>query len=293
MIKNILITGAEGQLGSEIQALVMNQKALRLLAGGQYHFTDQSTLDITDAEAVYTYMQQYKIDYCINCAAYTAVDKAEEQEELAQLVNVEGPRNLAKAAAVLGAKLVHISTDYVYAGTAASGPIRETAVTDPQGVYGRTKLAGEQAVLAELPDALIIRTAWVYSSFGHNFVKTMLRLGQERPTLSVVADQIGSPTFAGDLAEAILRILGQEEAPSGLYHYSNEGVASWYDFAQAIFDLAKIDCALQPIDTKDYPTPAKRPAFSLLHKGKIKNDFALAIPHWRESLACMLKTLRY
>lgn len=292
MIKNILITGAEGQLGSEIQALVMNQKALRLLAGGQYHFTDQSTLDITDAEAVYTYMQQYKIDYCINCAAYTAVDKAEEQEELAQLVNVDGPRNLAKAAAALGAKLVHISTDYVYSGT-ASGPIRETAVTDPQGVYGRTKLAGEQAVLAELPDALIIRTAWVYSSFGHNFVKTMLRLGQERPSLSVVADQIGSPTFAGDLAEAILRILGQEESPSGLYHYSNEGVASWYDFAQAIFELAQIDCALQPIDTKDYPTPAKRPAFSLLHKGKIKNDFALAIPHWRESLARMLKTLRY
>ncbi|WCL82114.1 dTDP-4-dehydrorhamnose reductase [Saprospira sp. CCB-QB6] len=292
MIKNILITGAEGQLGSEIQALVMNQKALRLLAGGQYHFTDQSTLDITDAEAVSRYMQQYKIDYCINCAAYTAVDKAEEQEELAQLVNVEGPRNLAKAAAAVGAKLVHISTDYVYAGT-ASGPIRETAATDPQGVYGRTKLAGEQAVLAEQPDALIIRTAWVYSSIGHNFVKTMLRLGQERPSLSVVADQIGSPTFAGDLAEAILRILGQEESPSGLYHYSNEGVASWYDFAHAIFDLAKIDCALQPIDTKDYPTPAKRPAFSLLHKGKIKNDFGLQIPHWRESLARMLKTLRY
>jgi dTDP-4-dehydrorhamnose reductase len=288
----ILVTGSNGQLGSELQALAQNN----YLTGAQFLFTDAAQLDICDAEAVYAFFREYPIAWCINCAAYTAVDKAESDIDNAINVNVTGAQNLAKACDRFLAKYIHISTDYVY-HNAQNTPYVETDETNPQSVYGLTKLQGEIKAMEACFNTLVIRTSWVYSSYGNNFVKTMLRLGAERSQLTVIFDQIGSPTYAGDLAKAILDMLLKIEANQvedwrGIYHYSNEGVCSWYDFAKAIFSLANIDCQVSPIETKDYPTPAKRPHFSLLNKAKVKANFNLAIPHWQESLEKCLEKLK-
>ncbi|MFK7799888.1 MAG: dTDP-4-dehydrorhamnose reductase [Aureispira sp.] len=286
---HILVTGAQGQVGNELQVLAKNYPAT------QWLFTDYTELDITNKAAVQNFFEQHQFDYCINCAAYTAVDKAEQDSDKATAVNVEGVKNLALASKITHTRLLHLSTDYVYHNT-QNTPFKEEDVTSPQSVYGKTKLSGELEALAIQEEMITVRTSWVYSSFGNNFVKTMLRLGTEREQLSVIFDQIGSPTYARDLAQALLDIIihkanHKEEAFGGVYHYSNEGVCSWYDFAHAIFEHKEIACQLLPIETKDYPTPAQRPPFSLLNKAKIKADFDLAIPHWRESLYRCLELL--
>ena len=284
----ILITGAYGQLGNELNVL-SNQ-----YPEWQFLFTDADTLDITDENAVELFFQTHLPGVVINCAAYTAVDKAETDTETAWKINALAPGILARAAKKTDSKLIHISTDYVFDGTACQ-PLTETVDVNSTGVYGKTKLEGEQNCRSENPETLIIRTSWLYSSFGNNFVKTMLRIGKEKVRLNVVFDQIGTPTFAADLASAILSIIKKsEEKPEkfvpGIYHYSNEGVASWYDFAQAIFEIANINCQISPVRTVDFPTPARRPAFSVLDKSKIKNTFGIKIPYWRESLiTCMEK----
>ena len=294
----ILITGANGQVGQCFQQLASQYPDF------QFVFAGSSDLDITskrDVEAFFRKkaaarsgvdgsLQDDKIAYVINCAAYTAVDKAESEPARARKVNVTGAKNLAEACAARGVPLIHLSTDYVY-HSRQNTPFREGDPESPKGVYARTKLAGDRAALRANPLTMVIRTSWVYSAVGQNFLKTMLRLGAERPALNVVADQIGSPTYAPDLAAAILAIIGKvkrgevaSSSISGIWHYSNEGVASWYDFAQAIFDLRNLPCQLRPIETRDYPTPAQRPPFSVLNKAKIKTAFGMEIPHWRESL---------
>ncbi len=266
----LLVTGAKGQLGTELRKRL--PEAL---------YIDIEELDITDEEAVRAFVQQHAVDTIINCAAYTAVDRAEDEPELCALVNTQGPANLAKSAA----RMIHVSTDYVFDGHAYR-PYRPEDPTSPLSEYGRSKLAGEQAVLQHAPTAIVIRTAWLYSAHGQNFVKTMMRLGAERPALSVVADQVGTPTHAGDLAEAIVTLLPQiQQGQKSVYHYTNEGVASWYDFAHAIMEMAALPCKVAPIATEDYPTKAVRPCYSVLDKKKIKDDFAIEIPHWRTSLA--------
>lgn len=282
---SLLVTGAKGQVGSELQALAAQQ-----YAGWRFLFTDRDTLDICDAAAIAEAFGRFRPDYVLNCAAYTAVDKAESEPEQAQLINAEAPRLLAQACAQQGAKLMQLSTDYVYHG-AQNTAFREEDPVNPQSVYAQSKLDGERAAAAACPDTLILRTSWVYSAYGHNFVKTMLRLGRERDSLRVVADQIGAPTYARDLATAMLEIVRKTQegaAPEGafgqIYHYSNEGVLSWYDFAWAIFDLCGIKCALHPIESSEYPSPAKRPPFSLMNKAKIRDTYDLQIPYWREAL---------
>lgn len=283
---NILITGAYGQLGSEIKQLIGNYPKWNFL------FTDVDSLDITDEVAVQQYFSENKIDAVVNCAAYTAVDKAETDQETAHKINAVAPAILAKNAAAVGAKMIHVSTDYVFAGD-ASVPYKESDEVDPQGVYGRTKLEGEKNVMSEYPDAVIIRTSWLYSSFGNNFVKTMLRLGTERDELKVVFDQVGSPTHAADLAAVILAILNKPEIKApGIYHFSNEGVASWFDFALAIIQLSEIKCNVKPVESHEFPSPTKRPHFSVLNKSKIKNTFGIEIPYWRDSLQVCLKRLK-
>lgn len=282
---HILVTGANGQLGKAIAALVPQHQAWTVT------FTDRKELDITNSAAIQAFFEKHEFDYCINCAAYTAVDKAESDAAMADLVNHQAVANLAKACAQQQVRLVQVSTDYVYHNQ-QNTPFKETDATNPKSVYGKTKLAGEQAALALHPETLVIRTAWVYATTGHNFVKTMLRLGKEREQLSVVFDQIGSPTYALDLAKAILHII--QQAPNdfgGIYHYSNEGICSWYDFATAIFELADLDCQCFPIESSQYPTPAQRPHFSALNKAKIKTEFGLEIPHWRTSLIACLRVL--
>jgi dTDP-4-dehydrorhamnose reductase len=263
-------------------------------------FAGREDLDLQHRKSVRDYLKALKsknLAWVINCAAYTAVDKAESEPDKAKEINVLGPKYLAETCAELGIPLIHFSTDYVYHNR-QNTPFQETDPVSPKGVYARTKLAGERAVLRAQPLSMVIRTSWVYSAFGQNFVKTMLRLGGERDSLSVVADQIGSPTYAPDLAEAVLEIIRQvesglisKEAIAGIWHFSNEGEASWYDFASAIFELKDITCKLRPIATKDYPTPAQRPPFSVLDKSKIKAVFGLEIPHWRESLRKCLAAL--
>ena len=281
----ILVTGAYGQLGSEIGQLTEKYPDWNFL------FTDVDSLDITDEDAVSAYFSENKPDVVINCAAYTAVDKAETDQETAFRINAIAPGILARNSAKDGAKFIHISTDYVFSGD-ASIPYSETDEVDPQGVYGRTKLAGEDNVKRENADAIIIRTAWLYSAFGNNFVKTMLRLGKERGELKVVFDQVGSPTNAADLSAAILEILNKPDIFNpGIYHYSNEGVASWYDFALAIFELSGIACKVIPVESHEFPTPTKRPHFSVLNKSKIKNTFGIEIPYWRDSLQVCLKRI--
>ncbi|KJF42018.1 dTDP-4-dehydrorhamnose reductase [Draconibacterium sediminis] len=280
----ILITGAYGQLGNELKVLSKNYPKW------EFVFTDVDSLDITDEDQVKSYFADNNFELVINCAAYTAVDKAESDFETAQKVNALAPKLLAKYSKAVGAKLIHVSTDYVFAGDAHL-PYEETDVVAPNGAYGKTKLEGEQNCRAENPETVIIRTAWLYSTFGNNFVKTMLRLGKERGELGVVFDQVGSPTYAADLAEAILEIAESKEFVPGVYHYSNEGVASWYDFALAIFELSGVDCKVKPVLSENFPTPAKRPAYSVLNKAKIKETYHLEVPYWRDSLKICIKHL--
>ena len=280
----MLITGANGQLGNEMR-LVAATDAERV-----YHFTDVAELDVCDEEAIERFVVEHAIDCIVNCAAYTNVNKAEEDAELCDKLNHLAPANLARVAAKHGASLIHVSTDYVFNGQHYI-PYKEDDDTCPNSVYGTTKLAGEQAIQALCADAVIIRTAWLYSTFGNNFVKTMLRLGSERAELGVVFDQIGTPTYARDLARAIHHIIGNGVVP-GIYHYSNEGVCSWYDFTKAIFELGGITtCALKPLHTDEYPTPAARPHYSVLDKTKIKQTYGVEVPYWMDSLRECIKQL--
>jgi len=280
---NVLITGAGGQLGRELQYLS------RYYSGHSFHFLTRDSLDITDEQAIEEQIRQHRIDVVINCAAYTAVDKAEEEVLLAQKINAEAPGFLAKACANQQAFLIHISTDYVY-HNGMDRPFTEADPCQPQSVYARTKLEGEIAARAYPEHSMVLRTSWVYSTYGHNFVKTMARLGAERDQLRIVYDQIGAPTYARDLAQAILRIVQnkQYQQHPGIYNFSNEGVTSWYDFALSIFTWLDLDCEVTPIRSAEYPTPAKRPAYSVLDKQLFKDTFGQTIPHWQESLwACL------
>ncbi len=275
---NILITGANGQLGNEMRDLSAGHPR------HTYFFTDVHELDICDAEAVHAFVSNHAIDLIVNCAAYTAVDKAEDNPDLCDTLNHLAPAHLADAAEACGAALIHISTDYVFDGTAYV-PYTEDALPCPNSVYGRTKLAGEEEVTRRCTRTMVIRTAWLYSEYGNNFVKTMLRLGRERAELGVVFDQIGTPTYAGDLARAIYAAIEQGITP-GIYHFSNEGVCSWYDFTLAIHRLAGITtCKVSPLHTDEYPARAPRPHYSVLDKTKIKRTLGIDIPHWEESLA--------
>ena len=281
---NILITGANGQLGS----------TMRTLSAGHpqhtYFFTDVQELDICDEQAVHTFVSDNGIHLIVNCAAYTAVDKAEDNPDLCDRLNHVAPAYLADAAEACGAALIHISTDYVFDGT-AHVPYTEDDAPCPNSVYGRTKLAGEREVMGRCTRAMIIRTAWLYSEYGNNFVKTMLRLGRERDTLGVVFDQIGTPTYAADLARAIFAAIEQGVVP-GIYHFSDEGVCSWYDFTVAIHRLAGIGtCHVSPLHTDEYPAKAPRPHYSVLDKTKMKRTFGIVIPHWEESLEQCVKQL--
>jgi dTDP-4-dehydrorhamnose reductase len=252
-------------------------------------------LNLVKAEDVNSFFNTNKIDYCINCAAYTAVDKAEKDIRAARAINVEAVQNLAEACTINHTTLFHISTDFVFRGNAHL-PVNEEQKPDPVSVYGFTKLEGENIAMRTNPKTVVIRTSWLYSSFGNNFVKTMIRLGKERKDLGVIVDQIGTPTYASDLAKAIVEIIRKSdeldlEENYGLYHYSNEGVASWYDFAKAIFDIKSMDVPLKALSTEEYPTPAKRPNYGLMDKSKIKNTFKLEIPYWRDSLKICVELL--
>lgn len=276
MNDKILITGAKGQLGLELSKLLPNAV-----------LTDVAELDITDLNAVQSFVHDNNIKTIINCAAYTAVDKAEEDIELATKINVSGPENLAKS----GCNVIHISTDYVFEGTGHK-PYEPTDETRPVSVYGKTKRAGELAVLKHASTAVIIRTAWLYSIHGNNFVKTMRRLGSEREVLNVVADQIGTPTYAGDLAKVISEIIPQvKDGQKSVYHFTNEGVCSWYDFARKIIELSDLNCIVNPIPSSAYPTKANRPFYSVLSKETIKSDFGIKIAHWEDGLKRCLKEM--
>lgn len=286
MTKKILITGANGQLGHEMRNLLEGDSRFDCI------FTDVAELDICDAEAVNRAVTDNRVDYIVNCAAYTQVDKAEDNVELCRKINAGAVENLAQAAAQCGARMIHISTDYVFDGK-GSRPYTEEMPPHPQSVYGATKLEGEQALQRFCPQSVIVRTAWLYSPYGNNFVKTMMRLGVEREELSVVADQIGSPTCAADLAQAILAILQAETFVPGIYHFSNEGACSWYDFTVAIHRLAGITtCRVKPIRSDEYPSRAHRPFYSVLDKSRIKQTYGLTIPHWYESLSHCIKLLQ-
>jgi len=285
-MSKILVTGANGQLGSEILKLSQD------FPNWQFTFTDVDMLDITDLPSLQSFCIKNKFDFIINCAAYTAVDKAETDLGLATKINCDAVRNLALAASGCNAVLIHVSTDYVFDGKACV-PYIENHPLDPQSVYGKTKAEGEAEAL-KYDKSIIIRTAWLYSTFGNNFVKTMLRLGSERPELKVIYDQVGSPTYAEDLATAILSIISHSEkngVKPGIYHFSNEGVASWYDFAWEIINYAHKDCVVKPIEAKDYPLPAKRPSYSVFNKAKIKSTFNIEIPYWKTSLYKCLNEL--
>ncbi len=284
---NILVTGGNGQLGSELKHIEFQYPQLNC------SFTDLEELDITNQDDVISYVKEHNIGLIINCAAYTAVDKAESDIEKARLINATAVKNLVNACELSSAKLIHISTDYVFNGEVFC-PLKESDQVTPLGVYGDTKLDGEQFVVASSVEGLIIRTSWLYSSFGNNFVKTMMRLGVERESLGVIFDQVGTPTYAADLAGAIMSIISSNEKldkNGKVYHFSNEGVASWFDFALAIFELSGIKCIINPIESSEYPTPAKRPYYSVLNKKKIKRDFNISIPYWRESLRSCLREI--
>lgn len=284
-MNRVLVTGASGQLGQELADIQAEFPGLELELYGH------SELDITSPDSINQVLATREYDYVINGAAYTAVDKAETDVEQAFAVNETGARLLAEACKARGIKLVHVSTDFVFDGQ-LSRPYNEHDSTNPLGVYGASKHAGEVAILETDPSAVIIRTAWLYSSYGANFVKTMRRLGAERDSLNVIYDQLGSPTYARDLARDILKAIenGKMDTASGVYHYTNEGVASWYDFAVAVMSLSDIACNVQPIRTEEYPTPSKRPAYGILDKKKFKTHFETQLPHWQESLAaCIAK----
>jgi len=289
---NILVTGANGQLGSELQVLSKKLKH-------HFYFTDIDELDLTNISAIQKFFKGRGISICINCAAYTAVDQAENDIKNATAINVTTVKNLAEVCANYNVLLLHISTDYVFGGNKCR-PYLETDKAKPINVYGQTKHEGEIQALRKNNATIIIRTSWLYSSFGANFVKTMLRVGSEKSSLKVIFDQIGTPTYAADLAEALIQIVDRTIAESnniskylGIFNYSNEGIASWYDFAMEIFMLSGITCEVKPIRTEDYPTASKRPHFSVLDKSKIKSTFGLTIPHWKESLAVCINKLGY
>ncbi len=280
----ILITGANGQLGNEMRVLAKENTQ------HDYIFTDVQELDICNEQAVNTFVKENGVEVIVNCAAYTAVDKAEDDEAFADKLNHLAPGYLAAAAEEVGAALIQVSTDYVFDGTAHL-PYTEEVAPCPNSAYGRTKLAGEEAVMQKCGRAMVIRTAWLYSIYGNNFVKTMIRLGKEREALGVVFDQIGTPTYANDLARAIMAAINQGVVP-GIYHYSNEGVCSWYDFTRAIHRLAGITtCNVSPLHTHEYPAKAPRPNYSVLDKTKIKNTFNITIPHWEDSLQVCVNKL--
>jgi dTDP-4-dehydrorhamnose reductase len=283
-MKKILITGGTGQLGSELKVLAMG--------GPQYEFIfpDRSQLNLEQPESIVSFLQDIQPDCIINCAAYTAVDKAEQEPQKADAINHLAVGILAKWSFQYNAQFLHVSTDYVFEGI-ATFPLKEEDATNPQNEYGKSKLKGEQAAKQTNPETIIIRTSWVYSQFGANFVKTMLSLMQERNHLNVVQDQIGSPTYAKDLAEVILKIINSDQWKPGTYHYANEGNISWFEFATAIKEIAGQKCELLGIPSASYPTPAKRPAYSLLNTAKIKNTFGITIPHYRDSLEKCIKQL--
>lgn len=280
---NILVTGGNGQLGNSIRKISVNYSQHSFL------FTDMPEVDITNLEALKSLVKEKNIGAIINCAAYTDVNKAEQAEELAYKINAIGPKNLAEAAKSVNAKLLHVSTDYVFNGK-SNIPMKETDATSPLGAYGRTKLAGEEMVKEVGGDAVIVRTAWLYSEFGNNFVKTMMRLGSERESLGVVYDQVGTPTYATDLALALMTLLEKGISGVEVYHYSNEGAVSWYDFTKAIFEETNCKAKLNAIESWEYPTPAERPAYSVLNKRKIKEAGAV-VPYWRDSLKECLKLM--
>jgi len=280
-MKKILVTGANGQLGNEMRVLFESYP--------QFEFfpTDIAELDLCNKQAIDDFIIENEINYIVNCAAYTAVDKAEDELDLCYKINVDATENLAKSAAGK-AKIIHVSTDYVFDGQWKI-PYKETHPVNPQSVYGKSKQKGEEVLLKNCKESIIIRTAWLYSSFGNNFVKTMIRLGKERESLNVVADQTGTPTYAADLAKAIMNIIvfceTKQSFPAGIYHYSNEGTCTWYDFTLKIHELAGItSCKVNPITTDQYPTKATRPIYSVLDKSKIKESFGLIIPEWETSL---------
>lgn len=277
---NIIVTGANGQLGHSLRRAARDSR-------DNYIFTDVAELDITDAEAVNALVDSTGADMIINCAAYTNVDRAEDDPERAELLNATAPVILAEAMKRVGGTLIHISTDYVFGGTPAKTPLTETEPSAPTGVYGHTKLHGEQAVLNSGAKALIFRTAWLYSEYGKNFVKTMLDLTATRPELKVVFDQAGTPTYAGDLADCIFQVVENRQfaGNEGVYHFSNEGVCSWYDFAKMIAEYSgHTDCDIQPCRSEEFPSKVKRPAYSVLDKAKVKQTFGVKIPYWTDSL---------
>ena len=275
---NILVTGSKGQLGNELQVLAPGSEF-------NFTFTDFDELDLTDFDALTAFFAKNRFDFIINCAAYTAVDKAESEENRAFLLNGEAPGKLADIASKQGAVLIHISTDYVFNGRNYK-PYNEDDACNPVSVYGHSKLKGEQAVLDKATKAIIIRTSWLYSSFGNNFVKSILKYSKERPSLNVVFDQVGTPTYASDLAKAIIDIIKMNKFSNSIeiFNYADEGVCSWYDFALEIINIKGINFPVHPIETKDYPTPAQRPHYSVLNKEKIKKHFGIKIPHWKNSL---------
>lgn len=285
-MKTILITGANGQLGNEM-------RRLGTISPNNYIYTDVNELDITDSVAVQRFVSENSVHVIVNCAAYTNVDKAENDEATAMLINATAVQNLALAAKSVDATLIHISTDYVF-GCEGNTPRTEDMPLNPLGVYGRTKLAGEKAVIDSGCKSIIIRTAWLYSEFGNNFVKTMLRLTAERESLNVVFDQVGTPTYAGDLALTIFSIIEGDKfvGNEGIYHFSDEGVCSWYDFATEIAYMSgHNNCVISPCHSNEFPSPVTRPPYSVLDKTKIKERFEITIPHWRESLAYCLKRI--
>lgn len=274
----ILVTGANGQLGNEMKNILEKE------APGITLYTDIQELDLLDAQAVELFVSKNDITHIVNCAAYTAVDRAEEDKAMCAAVNVDAVKNIANAADAVGAKIIHISTDYVFDGT-SHRPYKESDKVNPMSQYGTTKRTGETALIALAPDSIIIRTSWLYSPYGNNFVKTMIKLGKERSQLKVVCDQIGTPTYAKDLAKAIYTVLISHQWVEGIYHFSNEGACSWYDFTKSIHRIAGIKtCEVLPIQTEDYPTAATRPAYSILNKSKIKATYGIEIPYWEESL---------
>lgn len=280
-MKNILVTGSKGQLGLALQAVSSRFPDFTLIPAGR------EDLDISDADAISAYFSSHDFDAVVNCAAYTEVDKAETEEDAAFLLNFQAPLLLAEAALAKGCTFIHLSTDYVFDGS-SSRPYTEEAETSPQTIYGASKLRGEAAVLGTNPAAIVLRTSWLYSPNGTNFALRMQELMKEKESLNVVFDQTGTPTYAPDLAVAIFTILSHPAPDGGVYHFSNEGVATWYDFAVAIKELTGAACKLQPVTSEQYPTAAMRPAYSVLNKGKIKAAFGLEIPYWKDSLAVCL-----
>jgi dTDP-4-dehydrorhamnose reductase len=286
MNNSILVTGGKGQLASSIRAIADQYPTVNFI------FVDRNELDITNAQHVLEYFKNSQIDWCINCAAYTAVDRAEEEIEKAQRVNVIGARNLAQASKIQNVKLVHISTDFVFDGL-NDAPYKETDAANPQSIYGITKLNGENEIKRFCPSSFIIRTSWLYSEFGHNFMKTMLKLASERDSLSVVNDQIGTPTYAVDLAKAIMHIILENKSNYGVFHYANLGQITWFEFATTIFELTNINIILKPVSTKEYVTLAVRPKYSVLNTSKITEEFGLKIPFWKDSLIKALNEVKY